>query len=87
MNSTVKHNGLKNNIYSRVFFCPFSKNSRPPSKKLKPFFGTKLNAMEATLGIKKKTQNFFDKNIQNLFKSSFDFQYISRIFQPLKQFL
>ena len=34
-------------------FCPFSKNSRPPSKK--------LNAMEATLGIKKKTQIFLKK--------------------------
>ena len=39
-----------------MFFCPFSKNSRPPSKKLKPIFGQKLNAMEATLNIKKKTQ-------------------------------
>ena len=69
-------------------FCPFSKKkSRPPSKKLKPIFGKKLISMEATLGIKKKTQFFFDKYIQKLFKSSLDFQKICRIFQVLKEFL
>ena len=47
--------------YTRAFFCPFSKNSRPPSKKTQANFGQKLNVMEATLNIKKKTQKVLTK--------------------------
>ena len=45
---------LEQDVFLPVFF---SKNSKPPSEKLKPIFGKKLNPMEATLNIIKKTQN------------------------------
>jgi len=61
-------------LYYRVFFCPFSKNSRPPSKKLKPIFGKKTQHYGGNFEYQDKNSNIFDKDIQNLFKSSLDFQ-------------
>ena len=52
--------------YDRLIFCPFSKNSRPPPKILKPTFCRKLNAMEATYTVAKKLKEFLKELLKNL---------------------
>ena len=61
-------------ILSRVFFCPFSKNSSPPSKKIKLIFGKKTQHYGGNFGYQEKNLEIFYKNIQNLFKISLDIQ-------------
>ena len=56
----------------RVFFCPFSKKLKAAIKK------TLANLWQKTLWrqlwVLQKNSTNFDKDIQNLFKSSLDFQ-------------
>ena len=46
-------------IYCRVFFARFQKNSSPPSKKLKPVFGKKLNTILRQLWESRKKLEMF----------------------------
>ena len=54
--SPILCNGAVDVRLEQGVFLPVFKKLKAALKKLKPIFGQKLNAMEATLNIKKKTQ-------------------------------
>ena len=71
--------------YSRQgVFCLLSKNSRPPSKKTQADFWQKNpQGYGGNFRYQEKTSIFFDKNLQNSFKSSMIFIHFGKFSQNL----
>ena len=68
-------------------FLPVFKKLKAAFKKTQANFWPKTQRYGGNFEYQEKNSKSFDGNIQNLFKSSWDFQQICRIFQVLNQFL
>ena len=72
---------------SQGVFLPVFKKLKASFKKTSSQFWPKTQSYGDNFEYHEKNSKCFDRNIQNLFKSSWDFQQICRIFQVLNQFL
>ena len=73
-------------VKSGWFFARFQK-TQGRLQKTQANFWPKTQRYGGNFEYQEKNSKSFDGNIQNLFKSSWDFQQICRIFQVLNQFL
>ena len=78
----------ENSTHVRVFFACFQKTQGRLQKKLKPIFGKKNpQGYGGNFRYQEKTSIFFDKNLQNSFKSSMNFHSFWGISPKFEQFM